>query len=114
MARQSVKDEAPQNLALQLGAFARALSKPLPFVWRSEFCERLLEAWGAGGGRAGFSGHVRRCARSAEAQLFEVNLAEGHHAGVEITPNEEQQERDRGVVFHLRGVECGGREVNSE
>src|SRR5208282_2996702 len=81
-------------------------------------CE--LEAGGAAGGGAGFgrgsNAQFRGCAclSRAEAQPVEVGLAEGHHAGVEVAPDEEKKEGNRGVVFVLNGVADGGGEVKSE
>src|SRR5947209_14886196 len=50
----------------------------------------------------------------AEAEAREVRLAERHRAGVQIAPNEEQQERDSGVVFVGDGVHDGQREIQTE
>src|SRR5712692_6395600 len=46
---------------------------------------------------------------NANPEAFEVNLAERHQAGVEITPDKQQQKGHSGVVFVLDGVHhcCG-------
>ena len=60
-----------------------------------------LEAGGAGSSGAHFGGV------DAEAETREIRLAERHAPGVEIAPDEEQQERDGGVVFVPDGVNDG-------
>src|SRR5437870_12331417 len=46
---------------------------------------------------------------NANPEAFEVNLAERHQPGVEITPDKQQQKGHSGVVFVLDGVHhcCG-------
>src|SRR6266550_203372 len=62
--------------------------------------------------RAGSGGsHLRGV--DSETHTREVGLAEGHRAGVEVTPDEEQQERDGGVVFVEDGVDHRRREVQA-
>src|SRR5438128_2843470 len=46
--------------------------------------------------------------------MGEVGLAEGHAAGVEIAPDEEQKEWNGGVVFVGDGVDDGRGEINSQ
>src|SRR6266576_6993872 len=72
-----------------------------------QFYLRESEARGAGSGGA----HLRGV--DSETQTREVGLAEGHRARVEVTPDEEQQERDGGVVFVEDGVDNGRREVQA-
>src|SRR5438132_485314 len=50
----------------------------------------------------------------AEAETREVRLAERHRAGVQVAPNEEQQEWNSGVVLVGDGVHDGEREVQAE
>ena len=46
--------------------------------------------------------------------MGEIGLAEGHQAGVEVAPNEEQQERNGGEVLVGDGVDDGEGEVDAE
>ena len=46
--------------------------------------------------------------------MGEVGLAKRHATGVKITPDEEKQERDGGVVFVGNGVDDCGSEINSQ
>src|SRR5260370_5885729 len=73
----------------------------------SQYNLRESEARCAGSGGTHFRGV------DAEAEACEVGLAEGHRAGVEVTPDEEQQERDGGVVFVEDGVDHGRKEVQA-
>src|ERR1700694_3955249 len=66
---------------------------------------RESEARCAGSGGTHFGGV------DAEAETREVRLAKGHRAGVEVTPDEEQQERHGGVVFVEDGVDHGRKKV---
>src|SRR6266850_747302 len=70
--------------------------------------KRESKAWSAGGSGAHF-GSV-----DAETQARKVSLAERHAAGVEIAPNEEQQERHRGVVFIDDRVDDGQGKIEPE
>src|SRR6267142_7143034 len=56
--------------------------------------------------------HFRRV--DAETQPREVSLAEGHEAGIEIAPDEEQQERDRGIIFVDDRVDDGHGKIEPE
>src|SRR5579863_5369653 len=76
------------------------------------------ESGGYGGGIDG-----RDCGRrwrrgdggsKAEAEMFEVGLAEGHEAGVKVAPDEQNEEGDGSVVLVLQGVDDGGGEVQSQ
>src|SRR5215475_6518248 len=69
---------------------------------------RDSKAGGAGGGGAHFWGV------DAETEMGEVGLAEGHTAGVKIAPNEQQKERNGGVVFVGDSVNNGRGEINSQ
>src|ERR1700674_1683424 len=69
---------------------------------------RESEARCAGSGGTHFGGG------DAEAETREVRLAKGHRAGVEVTPDEEQQERHGGVVFVEDGVDHGRRKVQAQ
>src|SRR6266850_5474799 len=70
--------------------------------------KKVSKAWSARGGGTHF-----RCV-DAETQPSEVGLAEGHEAGVEIAPDEEQQERHRGVIFVDDRVDDGHRKIEPE
>src|SRR3984893_286010 len=63
--------------------------------------------------RAGGGGTHLRCV-DAKAQPREVGLAERHGASVEITPNEEQQERHRRVIFVNNRVNDSHGKIESE
>src|SRR5215470_17687529 len=69
---------------------------------------RDSKAGGAGGGGAHFWGV------DAETEMGEVGLAEGHTAGVKIAPNEQQKERNGGIVFVGDSVHNGRGEINSQ
>src|SRR6267143_3485292 len=71
-------------------------------------CKKVSKTRSAGSGGAHF-GSV-----DAEAQPREVSLAERHAAGVEIAPNEEQQERHRGVIFVDDRVDDGHGKIEPE
>src|SRR5205807_2450143 len=83
-------------------ATARKLTSPFlneRFSKERQHYTRESEARSAGCRRAQFGGV------NAEAETREVGLAERHAAGVEIAPDEEQQERDGGVVFVPDGID---------
>src|SRR5256885_137748 len=46
--------------------------------------------------------------------MGEIRLAEGHEAGIEIAPNEEQKERDGGEILVGDGVDDGASEIEAE
>src|SRR5580693_4689782 len=69
---------------------------------------RDSEAGGSGGGGAHFRGV------DVEAEMGEIGLSEGHEAGVEVAPDEEEQEGNRGVIFVGDGVDDGAGEVEAE
>src|SRR5713101_2792362 len=68
----------------------------------------FLETGGAGGGGAHFRGV------DAEAKVGEVGLAEGHEAGVEIAPDEEQKEGDCCEILIGDGVDDSAGKINSQ
>src|SRR5712672_81189 len=68
----------------------------------------FLEAGGAGGGGAHFWGVY------AEAEVGEVGLPEGHEAGVEVAPDEEQKEGDCCEILIGDGVDDGAGKINSQ
>src|ERR1700756_2261402 len=70
--------------------------------------EFVSEAGCAGGGGAHFRGVY------AEAKMSEVGLAQGHEAGVEVAPDEKQQEGDGREILVGNGVDDRAREINSE
>src|SRR5437879_2899351 len=95
------------------GPVATACKMTSPFLNESFSKERQYypkesEARGAGSRRAHFGGV------DAEAEAREVRLSERHRAGVQVAPNEKQQEREGGVVFVGDGVHDGEREIQTE
>src|SRR5437667_10551294 len=49
-----------------------------------------------------------------EAEMREVGLAEGHESRVEVAPDKEQEERDRGVILIAHGVGDGEKEIEAK
>ena len=66
------------------------------------------EARRAGGGGAHFRGV------DTEAEMGEVGLAEGHEAGVQVAPDEEEQEGNRGVILVGDSVDDGAGKVETK
>src|SRR5580765_8464969 len=92
------------STAIKKALHKRVVGKPAESkgVWpakRELRCRRCSEAGGAGGGGAHFRGV------DTEAKMREVRLAEGHEASVEVSPDEEKQEGNCGVIFVEDGVE---------